>query len=331
MNKLLLLALLAALNGRLTADTPEAPTPPDAAAVKNAAAHAAPQDPGAPMPPAEPAAPGAPGQVPSLAAPAGDSAPGTAQDAGALSPSAGPDEAAVEDADASPESATALATPDLAGVSTTVLARISAGPLGGKASVIFDPEQQALLEEPAAGAWKVDVAALYAELAHRMIFSEDKEARQALSLAILGGDERAGQAKDEAFDDRRTQSFIALATKGDAKALDSLKRLAENGSARAKAWLASGSGIPQGGPSVLSQGATSATAEAAPGPAALSATAGAPAALSGAGTASEPASVSAAASASASAGPAVPAPAGTTGTAAEAPLNPAAARGPEKP
>ena len=50
--------------------------------------------------------------------------------------------------------------------------------------------------------------------------------------------DRARQAKDDAFDDKRAQSLIALARKGDAKSVDELRTLAGDGNARAAAFLA---------------------------------------------------------------------------------------------
>jgi hypothetical protein len=126
-------------------------------------------------------------------------------DSGPLAPTQNAD-GAVEDADASP-SAAAVSAPDLGGVSTAVLAKLSANLSADRDAVYYEAEQDLPLQEPAAGAWKVDAVALYDELAHRLVFAEDKGARQALSLAILGGDERASAAKR-----------LAYAAKGDAGA-----------------------------------------------------------------------------------------------------------------
>ena len=157
---------------------------------------------------------------PTAAVPSAPSAASPVASAVAASPVAGSEaddvssDAQAEDADSVGPTALNLATPDLRGVSTTVLVKLAASLTHTQDAAYYDPEQDLALDVPAAGAWKVDAVALYDELAHRLFFNDDKDARQALSLSILGGDDRARQAKDLAFDDKRAASLQPLTPTG---------------------------------------------------------------------------------------------------------------------
>jgi hypothetical protein len=146
------------------------------------------------------------------------------------------DEDTIEDADATP-SAAPLSAPDLQGLSSTVLVALAKDLDSDKDAVFYDPAQNLDLAEPSAGAWKVDAQALYLELARRACLGDDKDSRQALALAILGGDERARSAKEFVTDEQKAAALIPQADRGDAKAKAALRGLADKGDPKALAYL----------------------------------------------------------------------------------------------
>ena len=101
----------------------------------------------------------------------------------------------------------------------------------------------------------MDVTALYAELAHRLAYQEDKDARQALNLAELRRDARAKEARDLAFEDKLADATIAQIEAGKPKAQEELERLAGLGNRRARQHL----GLDKAPDAIVRASATSAS------------------------------------------------------------------------
>ena len=106
-----------------------------------------------------------------------------------LSPTA--EEQVLDDAEAS----TGSAKLDLSQADTLLLAKISKNIALSQDSFLFNVEEHAPADKPGVGVDEVAVMDLYKELARRAKVDE-KEARQALALAILRGDARAKNARD---------------------------------------------------------------------------------------------------------------------------------------
>lgn len=126
---------------------------------------------------------------------------------------------------------------DLKPISSTVLARLAAALSSEQDAVWLDPESGDAVVNASEGAARVDAVALYGELARRLAQDDDKDARAALSLAILKKDPRAKEAKDLAFEDKLADSVIAQVAKGDLKAKAQLQALAQKGNRRARQFL----------------------------------------------------------------------------------------------
>ncbi|HTA17573.1 MAG TPA: hypothetical protein VK786_07495, partial [bacterium] len=71
----------------------------------------------------------------------------------------------------------------------------------------------------------------------RRALSEDKDARQALTLAILRGDNRAKDARTQAYEDRLAESLIKRINNGDKGAKDELTKQAMSGNEKARLYL----------------------------------------------------------------------------------------------
>jgi hypothetical protein len=128
--------------------------------------------------------------------------------------------------------------PDLSKLGSETLASIAGGVDRDQVEVFYDAEQKQPLAEAGPGAWRVDVLELYAELAKRMINDPtDKPARQALSLALYKGDERAKEAKDLAYDDKVALTVIKQLEGGRERSRMELQVLAEKGNRRARLYL----------------------------------------------------------------------------------------------
>lgn len=176
-----------------------------------------------------PAPAAAPAAAPESLSPTAAEAP---SEAGAVSPTA---EAAAE-ADSEEEDLTPTAAVlDYAQAETRLLAKISEHVKSGDDKVLHNLEENTPAEEAGAGVAEVEVTALYAELAKRV--DNDKEARQALTLAVVRGDKRAKLAKDLAYEDKQAASFIKRAENGDGGAKAELERLASKGNAKARLYL----------------------------------------------------------------------------------------------
>lgn len=126
---------------------------------------------------------------------------------------------------------------DLRPISSTVLAKLANALTNDASELYFDAEQGEVLKDSAAGAWRVDATALYAELAHRLAYAEDKDALQALNFADLRRDERAKEARELAYEDKLADATIALLEAGKPKAKAELERLAAKGNRRARQYL----------------------------------------------------------------------------------------------
>jgi hypothetical protein len=88
------------------------------------------------------------------------------------------------------------------------------------------------------GSWKVNVDALYYELAKRTLNdNKDKAARQAFALTLFKDADRAKYAKDLAYDDKLADTVIAQLEGGRARARMDLQSLAEKGNRKARAYL----------------------------------------------------------------------------------------------
>jgi len=166
---------------------------------------------------AEPAkAPEAPA-APAVSAPEAPSAPkapapstGSGQALEPTSPTAAGDDIAVPEEVEDPlKMASEAPITDLQPVSSTVLAAMAKDLDQDQSELYFDSEHGDVLKDSAPGAWRVDVTALYAELAHRLAYQEDKDARQALNLADLRRDQRAKDARELAFADKLADATSA--------------------------------------------------------------------------------------------------------------------------
>jgi hypothetical protein len=150
----------------------------------------------------------------------------------AASPTAEPEPDVQDDA----ETVSFTAQLDLSKASSSLLAKISETLKKEDEKILYNVEDNAAAEKPGPGVNEVEALALYAELAKRTL-AEDKEARQALTLAALRGDKRAIEAKNEAFAEKIAGSLIKRYENGDGGAKDELMKLALKGNARARAYL----------------------------------------------------------------------------------------------
>jgi len=125
---------------------------------------------------------------------------------------------------------------DLAKAETRLLAKISESLGSVQEKILFNVEENAPAEKPGNGVCEVEAHALYLELARRAV-AEEKEARQALSLAIVKGDQRAQDAKTEAFEERLASSLIKRIENGDKGAKDDLMKQALSGNKNARLYL----------------------------------------------------------------------------------------------
>lgn len=141
---------------------------------------------------------------------------------------------------------------DLKPISSTVLARLAAALSSEQDAVWLDAESGDAVVNASEGASRVDAVALYGELARRLAQDDDKDARAALSLAILKKDSRAKDAKDQAFEDKLADSVIAQVTQGDLKAKAQLQSLAQKGNRRARQFL----GLDAAPPNVIDSAPT---------------------------------------------------------------------------
>jgi hypothetical protein len=144
--------------------------------------------------------------------------------------------AAEEDVEDDAEAVTNSAKLDLAKAETRLLAKISASMALTQDKVLFNLEDNAPTDKAGIGVDEVDVAGLYTELAKRAI-AEDKDARQALTLAILRGDSRAKEAKNKAYENRLAESLIKRIDNGDKGAKDELMKQALAGNEKARLYL----------------------------------------------------------------------------------------------
>jgi hypothetical protein len=166
--------------------------------------------------------------------------------------------------------------PDLATIDSDTLATLSDSVDRDSDQIFFDPAAKLSLAEAQAGAWQIQVTALYYELAKRTLNdAKDKSARQALALALFKDPDRAKDAKDLAYDDKLADAVIAQVEAKKPKARMDLQALAEKGNRKARAYLGLDKPFPR----------TDASADS--GTAAASATAGAlvPAPMAATGTA----------------------------------------------
>lgn len=220
--------------------------PPSAAPSSTPAAVASPAAPSEPTAPVAeaPVEPLAPAQPLSGSAEAGSATAASVSSvampalAEPLSPSAASDEPMIPEEVEDPMALGAQApVADLKPLGSGTLAKLAKALGSDEDSVWMDPETHEVVESSSDGAARVDAVALYGELAQRMAQADDKDARAALSLAILKKDPRAKEAKDLAYEAKLADSLIALADKGDAKAKAQLQGLALKGNRRARQYL----------------------------------------------------------------------------------------------
>ena len=131
-----------------------------------------------------------------------------------------------------------LESPDLDKQDSETLASIAAGVDKDSNEVFFDPAAKQALKDAAPGAWRVNVDALYYELAKRTLHdNKDKAARQAFALTLFKDADRAKFAKDLAFDDKLADTVIAQLEGGRPRARMELQTLAEKGNRKARSYL----------------------------------------------------------------------------------------------
>lgn len=202
-----------------SAEAPKAPAPSNYKSASTTATGdpmmAPPPSAQAATPTAAPAAASPTAEAPSVSATAEMAEPVIEDDAQALTPSA------------------AL---DLSKAETRLLAKISETIGMDQDKVLFNIEENAPADKAGPGVNEVNVPALYLELARRAV-AEEKEARQALSLAIVRGDKRAKDAKNEAYEERLADRLIKRISNGDAGAKDELMKLALAGNKNARMFL----------------------------------------------------------------------------------------------
>ena len=180
-------------------------------------------------------------------------------------------------------------TPDLTKADSETLASISSGVDKEANDVYFDPSAKQVIPDATPGSWRVNVDALYYELAKRTLKdNKDKAARQAFALTLFKDADRAKYAKDLAFDDNVADTVIAQLEGGRARARMDLQALAEKGNRKARVYLGMDKPMEH-----VEAGALSTTA--------------APVALSG--TASKPAAATALSATAAPSAPTTPTPA----------------------
>jgi hypothetical protein len=128
--------------------------------------------------------------------------------------------------------------PDLGTIDSDTLATLSDSVDRDSDQIFFDPAAKLSLAEAQAGAWQIQVSALYYELAKRTLNdAKDKSARQALALALFKDPDRAKDAKDLAYDDKLADAVIAEVEAKKPKARMDLQALAEKGNRKARAYL----------------------------------------------------------------------------------------------
>lgn len=212
--------------------------------LRSAAPATAPENAKAPSAPTAPVALSP--SAPTVDAPDAPAAPAPVSGtASSLSPSAGSDDIVAPEEVGDPMKMAAEAPiADLKPVSSTVLAKLSNALTNASNELYYDAEHGEILKDNAPGAWRVDATALYAELAHRLAYAEDKDARQALNLADLRHDDRAKDARALAFEDKLADATIAQLEAGKPKAKAELERLAGQGNRRARQYLGMDKPLP---------------------------------------------------------------------------------------
>jgi hypothetical protein len=244
-------SLALSLAGRPLAAAPLAPVPGSPAMASAATAVATPvpvssPSTAAPVPPVSPTAKTADSPV-AVSAPAEPLVPVAAPVSGAPEALVAPVSAT---ADASGDSLeaeevgedgqipTKTIVPDLGSIDSDTLATLSDSVDRDSDQIFFDPSAKLSLAEAQAGAWQIQVSALYYELAKRTLNdAKDKSARQALALALFKDPDRAKDAKDLAFDDKLADAVIAQVEAKKPKARMDLQALAEKGNRKARAYL----------------------------------------------------------------------------------------------
>lgn len=182
-------------------------------------------------------------------------------------------------------------SPDLSKTDSETLAAIANGVDKDATDVFFDPTAKQVIPDATPGSWKVNVDALYYELAKRTLNdNKDKAARQAFALTLFKDADRAKYAKDLAYDDKLADTVIAQLEGGRARARMDLQSLAEKGNRKARAYLGLDKPMEHAEAGAVTGTAQAASATAASLPSNLTPTA-APVALSG--TAAKPAAATA--------------------------------------
>ena len=158
-------------------------------------------------------------------------------------------------------------SPDLSKADSETLAAIAGGVDKDATDVFFDPAAKQCIPDAAPGSWKVNVDALYYELAKRTLNdNKDKAARQAFALTLFKDAERAKYAKDLAYDDKLADTVIAQLEGGRARARMDLQTLAEKGNRKARAYLGLDKPMEHAEAGALSPSAQASTATAAASP-----------------------------------------------------------------
>lgn len=125
---------------------------------------------------------------------------------------------------------------NLGKVETALLASICEAATLADENFLYAPAENKRADKVVQGVVEVSVMGLYTELAKRTVV-DDHDASHALTMAILRGDKRAKEAKQQAFRDKLADSIIERMNNGHLEAKAELEALAAKGNDKARNYL----------------------------------------------------------------------------------------------